>query len=234
MACAAVLAGAIVQGASGVGLGLVAAPALVFIDPHIGPGPMLVLTMLISAIMLWREHGAVDRAGLGLTLTGRMIGSVLAGFVYALLSGIWYGLIFGVLILVGVLMSIAGYEVPRTPGRMIFAGICSGVMGTLTSAGSPAIALVYQRAGGEVVRSTLSAFFFFSSAISLLVLFGTGKFSFGQALGSLSLVPALLIGFWLSGHVVARASARTVRQLVLGVSSFSALLLIGRALIKLG
>ncbi|HEY0270981.1 MAG TPA: sulfite exporter TauE/SafE family protein [Sphingomonas sp.] len=232
-ACIAVLAGAIVQGASGVGLGLVAAPVLVFLDPHIGPGPLLVLAMLMSAIMLWREHDGLDRGGLALTLTGRVIGSVLAGYAYLWLSGSWYSLIFGLLILMGVGMSVAGYEVPRTHGRLIFAGACSGVMGTLTSAGSPAIALVYQKGEGAVVRGTLSAFFFFSSFISLLVLFGTGKFTPAQAIGSLSLLPALLVGFWISSHIVARASRNAVRRLVLGVSGASALMLIVKGVVEL-
>jgi uncharacterized membrane protein YfcA len=146
LACIAVLAGAVVQGASGVGLGMVAAPVLVMLDPRIGPGPMLVLAMVMSGIMLRREHAGVDRTGLALTLAGRVVGSILAGYAYVFLSGAWYSLIFGVLILMGVGMSLLGYEVPRTAPRLLLAGGFSGVMGTLTSAGSPAIALVYQRA----------------------------------------------------------------------------------------
>jgi uncharacterized protein len=233
LACLAVLAGAVVQGASGVGLGLVAAPVIVFLDPRIGPGPLLVLALLTSALMLARERAGIDRRGLVLTLSGRVVGSVIAGFAYVLLTGSSYALIFGILILVGVAMSVGGYDMPRTPGRLIFAGICSGVMGTLTSAGSPAIALVYQKAGGATVRSTLAAFFFCSSAISLAVLFATGKFTPQQAIGSLSLVPALLVGFWISGHVISRSSAATTRTMVLAVSAASAVLLIVKALVEL-
>jgi uncharacterized membrane protein YfcA len=87
LACIAVLAGAVVQGASGVGLGMVAAPVLVMLDPRIGPGPMLVLAMVMSGIMLRREHAGVDRTGLALTLAGRVVGSILAGYAYVFLSG---------------------------------------------------------------------------------------------------------------------------------------------------
>lgn len=233
LACLAVLAGAVVQGASGVGLGLVAAPVLIFIDPHIGPGPMLVLALLTSALMLTRERGGIDRYGLGMTLSGRAVGSIIAGFAYAWLSGSSYALIFGILILIGVGMSVAGYEMPRTPGRLIFAGVCSGIMGTLTSAGSPAIALVYHKAGGDVVRSTLAAFFFVSSALSLAILFATGKFTLQQALASLLLVPAMLVGVWLSGHVIRHASSATTRLVVLCVSAGSAAVLIVKALVEL-
>jgi uncharacterized membrane protein YfcA len=61
-----------------------------------------------------------------------------------------------------------------------------------------------------------------------MVLFATGKFTPIQAVGSLALMPPLLLGFWISGHVIRRSSGRTVRKLVLGVSSASALLLVIR------
>lgn len=234
LASAAILAGALMQGTSGIGLGMVAAPVLIFIDPHIGPGPLLVLAMVISAAMLRNEHASVDRPGLALTLVGRVIGSAAAGLFYAMLPMAYYGLVFGVLILLGVAMSALGYEVRRTPGQMIFAGTCSGVMGTLTSVGGPAIALVFQKAGGAVVRATLSAYFLFSSLISLAVLFATGKFTLGAAATSLALVPAMFIGFWLSGHLVTRLQPSHTRRLVLGVSAASAVLLLIKAAIEIG
>lgn len=233
LASAAILAGALMQGASGIGLGMVAAPVLIFIDPHIGPGPLLMLALVISGVMLRREHAAVDRPGLGLTLVGRVIGSIIAGAFYALLPTAYYGLVFGVLILVGVALSMFGYEVKRSPARLIFAGACSGVMGTLTSVGDPAIALVFQKADGAVVRATLSAYFFFSSLISLAVLFATGTFSVNAAAASLALLPAMFIGFWLSGHLASRLAQDGTRRLVLAVSAASALLLIARAIATL-
>ncbi|CAN5124693.1 sulfite exporter TauE/SafE family protein [soil metagenome] len=229
LASVAVLFGSTMQGLSGVGLGLVAAPVIILIDPTIGPGPLLVLAMLMSAIMLIRQRAGIDRRGLALTLTGRVIGSVAAAYIYTLLPISAYGLTFGLLILAGVTMTWLGYEIPRTNSRMILAGITSGVMGTLTSAGSPAIALIYHKASGETVRSTLAAFFFFSSLISLLALMATGGFSGREAVASLSLVPAMAAGFLTSGWLVVRLSLRVVRNLVLGVSALSALVLIGRS-----
>lgn len=233
LASVAVLAGAVMQGTSGIGLGMVAAPVLIFIDPHIGPGPLLILAAVISAVMFRRERQAVDRPGLALTLVGRVIGSGVAGAFYAMLPVSYYGLVFGILILAGVLLSVLGYEVKHSPGRLIFAGACSGVMGTLTSVGGPAIALVFQRAGGAVVRATLSAFFFFSSLISIAVLFATGKFTIEAAAASLLLVPAMFIGFAMSGYLIARLPPAATRRLVLGVSAASAILLIVRAAAEL-
>lgn len=233
LATLAVLAGALVQGASGVGLGLVAAPALMIIDPQLGPGPLLVLAFLLSAVMIKREFGAIDRQGLALSMCGRVAGSVVAGAIYALLPLSVYELLFGLLILGAVGLSLLGLKVERTPWNLVSAGFTSGIMGTLTSAGSPTMALVYQRSGGATIRATLAAFFLFSSAFSLMVLFMIDKFGAKQLLASLFFLPSMLVGFWLSSHIVARASNEGVRWLVLGLSGASSLLLVGKAVVKL-
>lgn len=231
LAAIAVLFGSAMQGLSGVGLGMVAAPIMILISPSIGPGPVLVLSMLLSIIMLRRERSGIDRPGLTLTMTGRIIGSIAAAYAYTLLPHDAYGLIFGVMILFGVGLTWSGFEVRRTRTNMVLAGITSGVMGTLTSAGSPAIALIYHKAGGDTVRSTLAAFFFLSSLISIMLLIVSGGFPVNEALASLSLVPAMVAGFLLSSWLIARMTLGAVRNLVLGVSALSATALILRSII---
>lgn len=233
LASVAVLLGSVMQGLSGVGLGLVAAPVIILIDPTIGPGPLLVLAMLVSILMLLRQRGPVDRSGLALTLVGRVVGSGLGAAVYALLPLSVFGLVFGVLILLGVLLTACGYSVKRTPRNLVTAGFTSGVMGTLTSAGSPAIALIYHKTDGTTARSTLAAFFFASSAISIAALFLTGKFSLLQAIESLAFVPAMALGLYLSGIAARYVSTTQVRVMVLIVSGLSAGALVLRSLIAL-
>ena len=82
-AALAILVGAFVQGISGLGLGLVAAPVLIAIDPAIGPGPLLAISILLSTFVMKREFGSIDRQGLALSLVGRILGSIAAGFVFA-------------------------------------------------------------------------------------------------------------------------------------------------------
>lgn len=233
LACIAVLLGSVMQGLSGVGLGLVAAPVVILIDPSIGPGPLLVLAMLVSILMLLRQRGPLDRPGLALTLSGRVVGSLLGAAIYALLPIAVFGIVFGFLILFGVCLTAFGYSVERTPRNLVTAGFTSGIMGTLTSAGSPAIALIYHKSEGETARSTLAAFFFVSSAISILALFLSGKFSLLQAAESLLFVPAMVLGFLMSGMIAKRVSQRQVRGMVLTVSAVSASALLARSLFAL-
>jgi uncharacterized membrane protein YfcA len=233
LACLAVLLGSVMQGLSGVGLGLVAAPVVILIDPSIGPGPLLVLAMLVSILMLLRRHGPLDRPGLALTLSGRVAGSLAGAGAYALLPLSAFGLVFGLLILLGVLLTALGFSVERTRGNLVSAGFISGVMGTLTSAGSPAIALIYHKSDGDTAKSTLAAFFCASSAISILALLLTGRFSLQQALESLVFVPAMVLGFLVSGVIAPWVSARQVRATVLIVAALSATALVARSLLAL-
>lgn len=229
----AVLAGAVVQGASGVGLGQVAAPVLMMIDPNMGPGPLLLLAFLLSLVMVFREFGAIDRRGLGLSMIGRVAGSVLAGGLYALLPLSIYEMLFGLMILGAVFLSVAGMRVERTPFNLVSAGFTSGVMGTLTSAGSPAMALIYQRSDGPTIRATLSAFFLLSSAVSILVLIAVGKFGVPQISASIVFVPTVMAGLWLSNAVVKRIDNARMRAVVLTVSGVAAVVLIARAMFRI-
>lgn len=229
----AVLIGAFVQGLSGLGLGLVAAPVLIALDPEMGPAPLLACAILLSGSMMVREFGSIDRQGLAYSLVGRVFGSIAAGAVYARLSVTVYELLFGLLIIGAVILSVAGLRVRRTPRNLVSAGFTSGIMGTLTSAGSPTIALIYQRSDGATVRATLSAFFLASSIISLTVLIAIGKFGTKQLVASVVFLPTMLIGFALSSLLVKRLSNEWVRWFVLGLSGSSSLFLVGKAMVKL-
>ncbi len=231
VAAAAVLAGAFIQGMSGLGLGLVAAPVLIAIDPAIGPGPLLAVSLLLSAFMMKREFGAIDREGLALSLVGRVLGSIVAGMVFALLSVTAYELLFGLFILSAVILSLLGLRVERTPWHLVSAGFTSGIMGTLTGSGSPTIALIYQRSDGPTVRATLSAFFLASAAISLVVLIAVGKMGERQWVMTVAGLPIMCVGFALSNLAVKRLSNAHVRWFVLGLAGCSAVLLIVRATI---
>lgn len=227
----AVFAGSLVQASTGLGLGMIAAPILLLIDPRLVPGPLLVLALQVSLLIAWRERQSIDRRGLAFAMAGRVPGTVFAGFTISLLPLATYDLVFGALVLVAVLLSASGWRVQATPGNLLTAGFASGYMGTLTSIGAPPLALAYQHGAAASIRATMAAYFVLGSAFSLLVLALFGRFSAGEALAGAIFVPPLLAGFWLSGRVVPRISNRRARQAVLSLSGLSAALLIGKTLL---
>ncbi len=87
----AVLIAAFVQGATGVGFALIAAPVIGIVRPDLLPVCVLVLMLPLNFYVMWREGGALDRVGARWITGGRMPGTlgvlwVPAGLTATLLS----------------------------------------------------------------------------------------------------------------------------------------------------
>ncbi len=229
-ACAAVLAAAIVQGSTGLGFGMVAAPVLAIVDPIFVPGPFLVLALIVSALVAMREWRSIDRSGVGYALAGRIPASFLAGFTVAAIPAAAFGALFGGLVLLAVLLSVAGWRLLPTRRNLVMAGLASGYMGTITSIGAPPMALVYQHSSGAEVRSTLGAYFVFGTIWSLIALAVFGALGQSDFLLSVNLVPALIVGFVVSNWVVAHINKARMRQIVLVFCTLSSIALLAKSL----
>lgn len=223
-----ILAGACLQGVSGVGLGMIAAPLLAILDPELVPGPMLVLGLVIAVLSLIRERSSLDTKGLGYALLGRTIASVFAAAVITLLPVRELSIVFALVILAGVAMSLLRFELRPTPTTMFGAGCVSGFMGTLTSVGLPPIALMYQNAPKSTLRASLGGFLIFGTLISIIALIFAGRFGTHDIVLGTWLAAPLYLGFWISTPLSRRISPGAVRLAVLGLSALSALLLLLR------
>lgn len=225
-----VFTGACLQGVSGVGFGMFAAPILAIVDPELVPGPMLFLGLIIAVLAVIREHQSLDMKGLGYALVGRIPTSLAAAAMIGLLPVRIVSILFALVILAGVAMSLSRLDMRPSPARLFGAGCVSGFMGTLTSVGLPPIALMYQHAPKATLRASLGGFLIFGTLISIAALSAAGRFSLHDvALGAWLIAP-LYLGFWVSTPIAARVSSRTVRYLVLGLSALAALLLLLRQL----
>lgn len=223
-----VLAGACLQGVSGVGFGMFAAPILAIVDPELVPGPMLFLGLIIAVLAVIRERASLDMKGLGYALLGRIPASLAAAAMIGLLPIRVVSILFALVILAGVAMSLSRLDLRPSPARLFGAGCVSGFMGTLTSVGLPPIALMYQHAPKATLRASLGGFLIFGTLISIAALSAAGRFSLHDiALGAWLIAP-LYLGFWVSTPIAGKVSHKTVRYLVLGLSAFAALLLLLR------
>ena len=207
VAAFAVAAAACVHGALGFGLGTVAAPVLALVDDRFVPGPLLCVGLVLTLLVAARERGSLDVRGVRWAIVGRVPGTLVGAAAVVALPERGLILLFAVLVLGGVALSVAGFHLEPTGPANFGAGAASGFMGTITSVGGPAMALLYQREDGARLRSTLALFFVFGAALSLTMLTVTGSFGHEELRIGLSLLPPTLLGFGLSA-----ASARWLDQ----------------------
>ncbi|WP_164897323.1 sulfite exporter TauE/SafE family protein [Sinorhizobium medicae] len=227
-ALALVLAGA-VQGSTGFGFNMLAAPMLAIIDAAFVPGPMLAMAIAVSAGGMVREWRDVSRQDLAFSLTGRLLAAGAAAFCLQLLSPDAFAAVFGLGVLFAVALSLLGLKIETTRRSLFFAGVLSGFMGTLTSIGAPPMAMVYQNTGGVRMRATLNAFFVVGGVISIAALFVAGSFGSSDLLLAGTMLPFAFLGFLLSGWGRRLVDRGHVKLVVLVVSAASGLVLLLRA-----
>ncbi len=135
------------------------------------------------------------------------------------------------LILLAVGLSVAGLQPALTPTNSVVAGSLSGFMGTITAVGGPPIALIYQRQPAELVRANLSAFFLFGSVAAFIGLLASGFIHRLEITLFALTVPGVVLGFWLSGRLVHKVPAGSLRPLILLIAAASGTAAIARELL---
>jgi uncharacterized membrane protein YfcA len=226
----AVLAGALVQSAVGLGLALLAAPVVTLLDPSVMPGAMQVLAFVLPLFTLAAEWRHVDWRGVGWALLGRLPGVLLGVWVVKAASPGTLAVIIGAMVLAAVALTAWTVTVPRTPRTLAVAGVVSGVTGTATSIGGPPIALVYQHAKGPRIRATLAMYFAAGSLLSMTALAAGGELPPRALLAGVLLVPFVAAGFAAAAPLRRRLDAGRTRAAVLLVAAVSAVVLIARGL----
>lgn len=230
-AALAIFAGAIVQTLTGVGTGFLIVPIIALIDIALLPGPMVMASMSLSGLMAFRGRDHIDYKNVPMILCGIVPGAAIGAFILNGVSLDKLGIMFGIVILLGVLLTALSLRVPLTRSSGLLAGITAGAMGASTGIGAPVLAILYQHATAPVIRSTLALLYTMASTLILLVLASFGRFGLAEIISALWLVPGFLAGYFASQHLTARLKQDGVRWLVLGVSALAAVFLIFRSLI---
>lgn len=210
----AVFAAAFVQGATGVGFALIAAPVIGMLRPDLLPVCVLVLMLPLNAYIAWRERGAIDRRGAGWITGGRLAGTAGGLWVLAALSTGHLALFVGASTIAAALATLA--LPPFSPGRGAFvaAGVVTGITETATGIGGPPLALVYQHQRAPVMRSTIALCFLLGELVSLAVLMAAGRIDGTQLQAAAQLLPALVLGAVISRSVHHRVDGRLLRGFV--------------------
>jgi uncharacterized membrane protein YfcA len=216
-------AGAVLQGAIGFGLGLVAVPFLIYVDLRFVPGPLLVAALTLHLLVSYRERSAVDTSGLAFLLSGRLLGTIPAAALLAWLPMDATKLLLAGVVLAGVGMTGITADARPTRTALFSAGTASGFMATVGALGGPPVALVYQHSPGPRLRGTLAVYFIAGPIVSLAALAAVGRFSSEELRLSFLLIPGTVLGYVMSHPLALYLDAGYTRTAVLAASALAAL-----------
>ena len=231
-ACAVVMAGAILQGSVGFGLGMLAAPLLVLIDPSLVPAPLLLAALALTLLVAFSERASIDLKGVGWALVGRVPGTFIGAATLAVASQDATTVLVGIIVFVAIGLIGSGVNLSRTPRVLFFAGTLSGFMGTTTSIGGPPIAALYHNAPGAEMRGTMASFFVVGLIVSLSALAFVGRFGLDEIYAGAFLLPGVLAGFAVSRRIAPILDRGYTRAAVLTVSALAGLSIIVQVLVK--
>ena len=223
------LAGAFVQAVIGLGIGLVSAPVIALAAPSYVPVLPLWLALLVTALMVAGERLHVDWSAIAWALPARIPGTVVGVWLVARFTESQIGVALAVMVLLAIVISVRAVVIPVNPTTLATAGFVAGVSGTATSIGGPPVALLFQRHAPEVVRATLSVFFFVGVIFSIAGLALTGSLDADATEVALASTPAVVLGFLLGRSVRTRIPRTTFRAGVLAICAASALALLMRS-----
>jgi uncharacterized membrane protein YfcA len=230
IAVAVVLAAAL-QASIGFGMGMLAAPVVALVDPGLIPGTLIILAVVVTLMVVLTERQHIDLGGTGWALAGRVPGTIAGALLVAAMPERGLALMLAAVVLLGVVLTSAGWRPAPIRPNLVMAGATSGLLGTATSIGGPPMALVWQGKQGPGYRGTISGFFLVGSTLSVLALALTGSITHTTLIAVALLIPAPVVGFGLSRLVNRFLSPARLRWTAIGVSCFGALLLIGQQLV---
>lgn len=229
----AIALAAILQVGAGVGFGSVAGPSTMLLAPQLMPATIVCLAPFASGLGAGRIGGLIAKREVAVALFGRAVGAGVIGWLIARHgSQDMFALLFAGLTLLGVALSLSGWQLPPSTVALLGAGFLSGLMGTVTSIGGPPMALIYQHQPPEKVRATLNAYFFLGAIPPIIALWLAGVIDRLSVARTLLLVAAIVVGVALS-HLATRFITRRYRSILLLFCIAAALVVGGRAIARM-
>lgn len=216
IAVAAVAAGAVSQGVTGIGFSLVCAPFLIAaLGPRDGVRTALVLSSALNIALIARDHRRVlVREGLALLVPAVLATPVLAWALSHVRSSVLTATA-GVLTIVSaaVLASGVRWHMARGLGGAAVAGVVSAAMNLIGSIGGPAAAIYAVNAEWPParMRPTLQTFFLVTNVVAI------------ASLGIIAVSPVLFVALavgWLGGLALSgRVPDHAARAATLSVAA---------------
>lgn len=190
--------GAIVQGSAGIGLGLVASPVLLTVDPSFGPGPLLLGGLVVGARHMAAEWDDLDRPTLRRLLIGLPIGIVAGLSILRVMATDTLSLMIGVLICAAALFLLSGVSITRTHTGDLVTGAASAFTSITAALPGPPLVIGLADLPPRALRCTVSVFVAVTSAFAFIGLVLIDRFGTHEAVLLALMVPGLVFGVFVS------------------------------------
>lgn len=193
--------GATAQGSTGVGLGLVAGPPLVAIDPDFVPGPLLLASVLVGFRHVVAERDNIDRPVQRRLILGTPIGVVAAIVVLRTVDDRVLGLLIGGLVVAAGLVLLAGVTLPRTPPWEVAGGAATAFTAVSAALPGPPLVMTLHDKPGPVMRPMISITSIALAAVAVVLMATVGLFGRDEAVLVGVLAPFVGLGLLVAAVV---------------------------------
>ena len=219
------------QSLFGMGWGMIAAPFLALLDPSLIPATIVFLGFFAALFPGIRYFKDIHWETFRPSISGRIFGSILAGWIaaYVVASG-KIEIIVGIVLLISILISaVTVKRIAQNSYNHFFAGTASGILGTIVGVGGAPMGIIYQNENPSIVRANNNLFFTIGSLVSFIVLISAGVIEDYHIIYGFLMLPPLFFASYTSKFLLTYAS-KILKTYILSICSFSSLLLIARGL----
>lgn len=225
------IAGSIVHGSIGIGLGLVATPALVSIDPAFAPGPLLIAGQVVAIRHILVERPEADVQAWKRGLYGVPFGVAGALLVLELLSNRTMAIVVGSLTAFAAAMLLMGMDLARTPRSETVAGAVCAFSSLTAALPGPPLVCVYSDMKPSMMRPTASMLILSVASVGFITLLLSGNFGSHEFELLLWLLPGVTVGLIASRWVRPYLDRPWFRPLVLTLALIGGVALVLRQLL---
>jgi len=223
-------AGAGTQACIGIGMGLIAGPILVVIEPTFVPGPMLLVASGVNLRNAVADRAALNRPALGRQLTAAPIGLVAGVALTSTLSDRSLAIAVSIFVLVAVAVQAVGFRPPEGRRADYAAGAGTAFSSAVAAVPGPVYAVFASHWKPEALRATLGTFMVAVAAAIIAANAAIGDFGLRQLWLGLALLPAVALGLPLGWWLRPRLTGPRFRIIVLSVAATSATVVLIRQL----
>ncbi|CAG7598769.1 hypothetical protein PAESOLCIP111_00256 [Paenibacillus solanacearum] len=192
-----VFAASLLQTSTGYGFSIVGTPFLLLLYPAQSAIQInIILSLCLSAFMMFRVGKEVDKRLLGKLIAGSIAGLAAGLFVYLYADIRFIKLAVGGLILLLTVLLLSQRTMRQTSRRDYAVGGVSGLLTSSIGVPGPPLLLYFASTGMDkaILRSTTLAYYLFVYSVSLVLQIGFGGTSLDAWTDSLVALPPLLAG----------------------------------------